>query len=186
MSFYIREDGTVGGGMPNPIERQKELDKMKGGGKMAEPTIVIEYSQEVIDTIAKKDFDKASINQFKAMGSNTQYLFKIKKGDPIQVIKTKEKTNIGDTIFYSLKKHNGQSYAMTIEEENKLAIKRAFGYKNYGVFSEYNIPKDVVEETTVVEKAKDILSPNSKSTSSLFKIILLGAVAFVIYKVVKK
>jgi len=53
-------------------------------------------------------------------------------------------------------------------------------------FSEYNIPKDVVEDTSIVETTKELLSPNSKSTSSLFKILLLGAVAFVIYKVVKK
>lgn len=186
MSFYIREDGTVGGGMPNPLEKQKELAIKKGNIMPSKEIITIGYSQEVIDTIAKKDFDKKSQLQNACAGCPPSYSFRIKKGDPIQVIKTKEKTNVGDAIFYSLKKHNGQSYAMTIEEENKLAIKRAFGYKNYGFFSEYNIPKDVVEDTSIVEKTKDILSPNSKSTSSLFKIVLLGAVAFVIYKVVKK
>jgi len=167
------------------IQEQKEL-AIKQGIMPSQPIITIGYSQEVIDTIAKKDFDKESMLQQKAMGMATQYLFKIKKGDPIQVIKTKEKTNVGDAIFYSLKKHNGQNYAMTIEEENKLAIKKAFGHKNYGFFSEYNIPKDVVEEPTIVETTKELLSPNSKKTSSLFKIVLLGVVAFVIYKVVKK
>jgi hypothetical protein len=168
------------------IQEQKELEKMKGGGKMAQPIVTIEYSQEVIDTIAKKDFSKESEFQNTGMGSPRNMIFVIKKGNPIQVIKTKEKTNVGDRIFYSLKKHNGQNYAMTIEEENKLAIKKAFGYRNYGVFSSYNIPKDVVEDTTIVETTKELLSPNSKSTSSLFKILLLGVVAFVIYKVVKK
>ena len=172
--------------MPNPLlEKQKEL-ALKQGVMPSKEIITIGYSQEVIDTIAKKDFSKESELQNMGMGSPRSMIFVIKKGDPIQVIKTKEKTNIGDAIFYSLKKHNGQSYAMTIEEENKLAIKRAFGYKNYGFFSQYNIPKDVVEDTSIVETTKELLSPNSKKTSSLFKILLLGAVAFVIYKVVKK
>jgi hypothetical protein len=167
------------------IQEQKEL-AIKKGGKMAEPIITIGYSQEVIDTIAKKDFSKQSELQNMGMGSPRNMLFEIKKGDPIQVIKTKEKTNVGDEIFYSLKKHNGQNFAMTIEEENKLAIKKAFGYKNYGVFSQYNIPKDVVEDFSIVETTKDLLSPNSKKTSSLFKIALLGVVAFLIYKIIKK
>jgi len=55
MSYFIYPDGTVGGGMPNPLEKQKELDKMKGGGKMSEPNMVMESKEEVIDTIAKKD-----------------------------------------------------------------------------------------------------------------------------------
>jgi hypothetical protein len=186
MSYFINPDGSVGGGMQNPLERLKELDKMQGGNKMAEPIVTLEYSQEVIDTIAKKDYSKESLIQNTGMGSPRNMFFEIKKGDPIQVIKTKEKTNVGDGIFYSLKKHNGQNFAMTIEEENKLAIKKAFGYRNYGVFSSYNIPKDVVEDTTIVETTKELLSPNSKKTSSLFKIVLLGVVAFVIYKVVKK
>ena len=185
MSYFIYPDGTVGGGMPNPLEKQKEL-AIKKGGKMAEPIITIGYSKEVIDTIAKKDFSKESQLQNMGMGSPRSMLFVIKKGDPIQVIKTKEKTNVGDGIFYSLKKLNGQNFAMTIEEENKLAIKKAFGHRNYGVFSEYNIPKDVVEDTSILETTKELLSPNSKKTSSLFKILLLGVVAFVIYKVVKK
>lgn len=29
MTMFIRENGSVGGGMPNPIERQKELEKMQ-------------------------------------------------------------------------------------------------------------------------------------------------------------
>jgi hypothetical protein len=185
MSFYIREDGTVGGGMPNPIEKLKELS-IKEGKMESKPIITIGYSQEVIDTIAKKDYSKQSLIQNMGMGSPRNMLFVIKKGDPIQVIKTKEKTNIGDKIFYSLKKHNGQNYGMTIEEENKLAIKKAFGHTNYGDFSQYNIPKDVVEEPAIVETTKELLSPNSKSTSSLFKIVLLGVVAYVIYKFVKK
>jgi len=167
------------------IQEQKEL-AIKKGGKMAEPIITIGYSQEVIDTIAKKDFSKQSELQNTGMGSPRNMLFEIKKGDPIQVIKTKEKTNVGDEIFYSLKKHNGQNFAMTIEEENKLAIKKPFGHKNYGVFSQYNIPKDVVEDFSIVETTKDLLSPNSKKTSSLFKIALLGVVAFLIYKIIKK
>jgi hypothetical protein len=167
------------------IQEQKEL-AIKKGGKMAEPIITIGYSQEVIDTIAKKDFSKQSELQNTGMGGKRNMLFEIKKGDPIQVIKTKEKTNVGDEIFYSLKKHNGQNYVMTIEEENKIAIKRQFGYKNYGVFSQYNIPKDVVEDFSIVETTKDLLSPNSKKTSSLFKIALLGVVAFLIYKIIKK
>jgi len=167
------------------IQEQKEL-AIKQGIMPSQPIITIGYSQEVIDTIAKKDFSKESELQNMGMGSPRSMIFVIKKGDPIQVIKTKEKTNVGDAIFYSLKKHNGQNYAMTIEEENKLAIKKAFGYKNYGFFSQYNIPKDIVEDTSIVETTKELLSPNSKKTSNLFKIVLLGVVAFVIYKVVKK
>lgn len=167
------------------IQEQKEL-AIKQGIMPSQPIITIGYSQEVIDTIAKKDFSKESELQNMGMGSPRNMIFVIKKGDPIQVIKTKEKTNVGDRIFYSLKKHNGQNYAMTIEEENKLAIKKAFGYRNYGVFSSYDIPKDVVEDFSIVETTKELLSPNSKNTSNLFKIVLLGVVAFVIYKVVKK
>jgi hypothetical protein len=199
MSFYIREDGTVGGGMPNPLEKQKELDKMKGGGKMSEPNMVMESKEEVIDTIAKKDFDKKSQLQNMCAGCPPSYSFRIKKGDPIQVIKTTKVGTLKTDVFYDLKKHNGQNYAKTIAETPKQPIKdnsnfkgwanSGFNFNSLGIgsyFSEYNIPKDVVEDTSIVEKTKDILSPNSKSTSSLFKIILLGAVAFVIYKVVKK
>ena len=193
MSYYIREDGTVGGGMPNPLEKQKELDKLKGGGKRAEPNMVMETKEEVIDTIAKKDFDKPSINQLKAMGSATQYLFKIKKGDPIQVIKTTKVGTLQTDVFYDLKKHNGQNYAKTVAETPKQPIKDNSNFKGWAnsfsfllIGGEYNLPKDVVEETTIVEKTKEVLNPNSKDTSNLFKIVLLGVVAFVIYKVVKK
>ena len=180
------------------IQEQKELAIKKGGGKMAEPNMVMETKEEVIDTIAKKDFDKPSLNQLKAMGSATQYLFKIKKGDPIQVIKTTRIGTIQTDVLYDLKKHNGQNYAKTIAETPKEPIKDNSNFKgwitlpnslNFGIgtfFSEYNIPKDVVEEPTIVETTKDLLSPNSKNTSNLFKIVLLGVVAFVIYKVVKK
>jgi hypothetical protein len=37
-----------------------------------------------------------------------------------------------------------------------------------------------------LEKTKEVLNPNSKDNSSLFKIVLLGVVAYVIYKFVKK
>ena len=179
------------------LQEQKELAIKQGGGKMSEPNMVMESKEEVIDTIAKKDFDKPSINQLKAMGSDTQYLFKIKKGDPIQVIKTTKVGTLQTDVFYDLKKHNGQNYAKTIAETPKEPIKDNSNFKgwltvsnlNLGLgtfFSEYNIPKDVVEEPTIVEKTKEVLNPNSKNTSSLFKILLLGAVAFVIYRVVKK
>jgi hypothetical protein len=179
------------------IQEQKELAIKKGGGKMAEPNMITETKEEVIDTIAKKDFDKPSLNQLKAMGSATQYLFKIKKGDPIQVIKTTRIGTLQTDVFYDLKKHNGQNYAKTIAETPKEPIKDNSNFKgwlnlsnlNLGLgtfFSEYNIPKDVVEEPTIVEKTKEVLNPNSKNTSNLFKIVLLGVVAFVIYKVVKK
>jgi hypothetical protein len=187
MSYYIRQDGTVGGGMQNPLERQKELEKMQGGGKRSEPNMVMETKQEVIDTIAKKDYSKQSLIQNTGIGTPRNMLFVIKKGDPIQVIKTTNVGTLQTDVFYDLKKHKGQNYAMTIEEENKLAIKRPFGFTgNFGFFSEYNLPKDVVEEPTIVETTKELLSPNSKSTSSLFKIVLLGVVGYVIYKVVKK
>lgn len=168
------------------ILEQKELAIREGKIAMAQPIVTIGYSQEVIDTISKKDYSRESEIQNMGIGTPRNMLFVIKKGDPIQVIKTKEKTNVGDAIFYSLKKHNGRNYAMTTEELDTQNIKRTFGYKNYGVFSEYNIPKDVVEDFSIVQTTKELLSPNSKKTSSLFKIALLGVVAFVIYKVVKK
>jgi hypothetical protein len=189
MSYYIRPDGTVGGGMQNPLERQKELEKMQGGGKRSEPNMVMETKQEVIDTIAKKDYSKQSLIQNTGIGTPRNMLFVIKKGDPIQVIKTTNVGTLQTDVFYDLKKHKGQNYAMTIEETSKQGTKNSnpFGFSNVGsFFSQYNIPKDVVEETTIVEKTVDILSPNSKKTSSLFKIVLLGVVVFVIYKVVKK
>lgn len=195
MTMYIKPDGSVGGGLPNPmdsIERQKEL-MIKGGYKGAEPNMVIESKQEVIDTVAKKDYNRPSMIQNTCIGCPPSMLFTIKKGDPIQVIKTYQKGTLQNDIFYSLKKHNGQNYAMTTEEENKLAIKRPFGFMgNFGVFSEYNLPKDVVEETTIVDKIKNVVSVGSnnnstpKDNSNLIKIALLGVVGFIIYKLVKK
>jgi hypothetical protein len=179
------------------IQEQKELAIKQVGSKRSEPNMITETKEEVIDTIAKKDFDKPSNNQLKAMGSATQYLFKIKKGDPIQVIKTTKVGTLQTDVFYDLKKHNGQNYAKTIAETPKQPINDNYnvkgwmtsGFNSLGMgsyFSEYNIPKDVVEETTILETTKELLSPNSKKTSNLFKIVLLGVVAFVIYKVVKK
>lgn len=199
MSYFIREDGTVGGGMTNPLEKQKELEKMQSSGKRSEPNMVMETKEEVIDTIAKKDYSKQSLIQNECVGCPRNMLFVIKKGDPIQVIKTTKVGTLQTDVFYDLKKHNGQNYAKTVAETPKQSIKdnsnfkgwanSGFNFNSLGIgsyFSEYNIPKDVVEDTSIVEKTKDILSPNSKSTSSLFKIALLGIVAFVIYKVVKK
>jgi len=187
MSYYIRPDGTVGGGMPNPLDRFKEEIQKAQVQERSEPNMIMEIKQEVIDTIAKKDYSIQSEIQNMAMGGKRNMLFEIKKGDPIQVIKTNQKGTLKNDIFYSLKKHNGQNYAMTIEEENKIAIKRQFGFRgNFGLFSEYNLPKDVVEDFSIVETTKDLLSPNSKKTSSLFKIALLGVVAFLIYKIIKK
>lgn len=181
------------------IQEQKELDKMKGGGKRSEPNMVMETKEEVIDTIAKKDYAKQSLIQNTGMGSPRNMLFVIKKGDPIQLIKTTKVGTLQTDVFYDLKKHNGQNYAKTIAETPKQPIKDnsnfkgfasiGFNFNSLGIgsyFSEYNIPKDVVEDTSIVETTKELLSPNSKSTSSLFKIVLLGVVAFVIYKVVKK
>jgi hypothetical protein len=127
------------------------------------------------------------------MGCPPSMLFRIKKGDPIQVIKTNQKGTIQNDIFYSLKKHNGQNYAMTTEEENKLSIKRAFGFMgNFGVFSEYNLPKDVVEESTIMEKAKDIVSvnpndtPEKKYNKNLIKYGLIALAGLIVYRLVSK
>jgi hypothetical protein len=193
--MYIRPDGSVGGGLPprpNPIENQKEL-MIKGGYKGAEPNMVVEIKQEVFDTIAKKDYDRPSMIQNMCMGCPPTMLFRIKKGDPIQVIKTNQKGTLQNDIFYSLKKHNAQNYAMTTEEENKLAIKRAFGFMgNFGVFSEYNLPKDVVEEQTIIEKAKDIVSvnpndtPEKKYNKNLIKYGLIALAGLIVYRLVSK
>jgi hypothetical protein len=82
---------------------------------------------------------------------------------------------------------------MTTEEENKLAIKRPFGFMgNFGAFSEYNLPKDVVEKTTIVDKIKDVVSvgsddnKNSKDNKNLINIALLLGVGYVVYRLVKK
>jgi hypothetical protein len=179
------------------IQEQKELAIKQVGGKRSEPNMITETKEEVIDTIAKKDYSKESLIQNSGMGSPRSMLFVIKKGDPIQVIKTTKVGTLQTDVFYDLKKHNGQNYAKTIAETPKEPIKDNSNFKgwlnlsnlNLGLgtfFSEYNIPKDVVEEPTIVETTKELLSPNSKNTSNLFKIVLLGVVAFVIYKVVKK
>ena len=195
MTMYIRPDGSVGGGLPprpNPIENQKEL-MIKGGYKGAEPNMVVEIKQEVFDTIAKKDYDRPSMIQNMCIGCPPNMLFRIKKGDPIQVIKTNQKGTIKNDIFYSLKKINGQNFAMTTEEENKLAIKRQFGFMgDFGVFSEYNLPKDVVEEQTIIEKAKDIISvnpndtPEKKYNKNLIKYGLIALAGYIVYKFVSK
>ena len=191
------------------IKVEKELEIKQGNVKMSEPNMVMESKEEVIDTIAKKDFDQLSLYQLPCMNGiycPPSYSFRIKKGDPIQVIKT---TNIGTLqtdIFYKLKKHNGQNYAKTIAETPKQPIKDNSNFKGWissgndlkfnsilkGVFSEYNLPKDVVEETTIVDKIKDVVSVGSnnnskpKDNSNLIKIALLGVVGFIIYKLVKK
>jgi hypothetical protein len=178
--------------LKDSIGSQKEL-MIKGGYKGAEPNMVVEIKQEVFDTIAKKDYDKPSMIQNMCMGCPPSMLFRIKKGDPIQVIKTNQKGTIQNDIFYSLKKHNGQNYAMTTEEENKLSIKRAFGFMgNFGVFSEYNLPKDVVEESTIMEKAKDIVSvnpndtPEKKYNKNLIKYGLIALAGLIVYRLVSK
>lgn len=175
------------------LEKFKELELKQGVAKRYEPNMVTEVTQEVIDTIAKKDFSKPSLIQNECMGCPPSMLFRIKKGDPIQVIKTNQKGTLQNDIFYSLKKHNGQNYAITTEEENKLAIKRPFGFMgNFGVFSEYNLPKDVVEEPTIVDKAKDIVSINSNDTpeqkhnKNLIKYALIGLGIYVVYRLVSK
>jgi hypothetical protein len=179
-------------------QEQKQL-MIKAGYKGAEPNMVMETKEEVIDTIAKKDFDKQSLLQNMCAGCPPSYSFRIKKGDPIQVIKTTKVGTLQTDVFYDLKKHNGQNYAKTIAETPKQPIKDNSNFKGWAnsgfnfnslsigsYFSEYNIPKDVVEDTSIVETTKELLSPNSKKTSSLFKIVLLGVVGFVIYKVVNK
>ena len=194
--MYINPDGSVGGGLPpfrmDSLQTQKELI-IKGGYKGAEPNMVVEIKQEVFDTIAKKDYDKPSMIQNLGMGGSKTMLFRIKKGDPIQVIKTNQKGTIQNDIFYSLKKHNGQNFAMTTEEETKEAIKRQFGFMgNFGFFSEYNLPKDVVEEETILEKAKDIVSNNANDTretkqnKNLIKIGLIALAGYIVYRLVSK
>ena len=102
------------------IQEQKELAIKQGNIKRSEPNMVMESKEEVIDTIAKKDFDKTSLIQNMCMGCPRDMIFSIKKGDPIQVIKT---TNIGTLqtdVFYDLRKHNGQNFAQTKEEKSCL------------------------------------------------------------------
>lgn len=201
MTMYIRPDGSVGGGLPprpNPIENQKEL-MIKGGYKGAEPNMVMESKEEVIDTIAKKDFDKLSFYQPSCMNCPKSYSFRIKKGDPIQVIKN---TNIGTLqtdVFYYLRKYNGQNFAKTKAETPKMPIpdnSNFKGWTNLGStfmgIGEYNLPKDVVEEQTIIEKAKDIVSVNSNDTpekkynKNLIKYGLIALAGLIVYRLVSK
>lgn len=186
------------------ISEQKEL-MIKGGYKGAEPNMVMESKQEVIDTIAKKDFDKPSLIQNMCVGCPPSMLFRIKKGDPIQVIKTTKVGTLQTDVFYDLKKHNGQNYAKTIAETPKQPIKDNSNFKgwansgfNFNIsslgsfFSEYNIPKDVVEEQTIIEKAKDIVSVNSNDTpekkynKNLIKYGLIALAGLIVYRLVSK
>jgi hypothetical protein len=185
MSFYIREDGTVGGGVLIPLERQKELAKKQDGIRRSEPNMVMETKEEVIDTIAKKEFSKESLIQNTGIGTPRNMLFVIKKGDPIQVIK---KTNIGTLqtdVFYYLRKHNGKNYAKLESEIQKQNVAYNSNFKGYINFGnsfqnfEYDIPKDVVEEPTIVGEIK-------KLNPKFINIVLLGLLGFVIYKLIKK
>lgn len=178
----------------NSLGKQKQLAINQGVVKMVEPNMVIETKQEVIDTVAKKDFSKENLIQNqKCVGCPRSMLFVIKKGDPIQVIKTTQKGTLQNDIFYSLKKHNSRDYAMTIEEENKIAIKRSIGFRGYfGIFSDYNLPKDVVEQNTIIGKLKDIVSVNPNDTleknrnKNIIKVGLIALVGYVVYKLVSE
>lgn len=178
----------------NLLENQKQLSENQGIVKKIEPNMVIETKQEVIDTVAKKDFSKENVIQSnQCVSCPRSMFFVIKKGDPIQVIKTIQKGTLQNDIFYSLKKHDGRDYAMTIEEENKIAIKRQFGFTgNFGVFSYYNLPKEVVEEQTIVGKLKDIASVNPYDTlkknrnKNIVKVGLIALVGYVVYKLVSE
>jgi hypothetical protein len=183
------------------IQEQKELAIKQGNIKRSEPNMVMESKEEVIDTIAKKDFDKTSLIQNTCVNCPPSYLFRIKKGDPIQVIKT---TNIGTLqtdVFYKLRKHNGQNYAKTIAETPKQPIKDNSNFKGWANLGstlsfvglgEYNLPKDVVEEQKIMEKAKEMVSvnpndtPETKYNKNLLKVALIGLGAYVIYRLVSK
>jgi hypothetical protein len=192
--MYINPDGSIGGGLP-----PKDFKILEKNLKRSEPNMIMESKEEVIDTIAKKDFDKTSLIQKTCTNCPPSYLFKIKKGDPIQVIKT---TNIGTLqtdVFYDLKKHNGQNFAQTKEEKNIKAVsdsnKGWFSGMNpfgMGAFSEYNLPKDVVEEQKIMEKAKEMVSvnpndtPETKYNKNLLKVALIGLGAYIVYRLVSK
>jgi hypothetical protein len=202
--MYIKPDGTVGGGLP-PLDKQK-FEKQFGTTTFSEPNMVMESKEEVIDTIAKKDFDKTSLIQNMCVGCPPNYLFRIKKGDPIQVIKTTNVGTLQTDVFYDLRKHNGQVFAKIKSEIPIEPIKDNSNFKGWissgndlkfnsilkGVFSEYNLPKDVVEETTIVDKIKDVVSVGSndnsipKDNSNLVKIALLLVGGYLVYKLVKK
>jgi hypothetical protein len=177
------------------LEEQKNRAINQGGLKMSEPNMVMETKQEVIDTIAKKDFSKESFNQQKCVGCPISMLFVIKKGDPIQVIK---QTNIGTKqkdVFYLLRKHNGQNYAKLSTETPKQPVTDNSVFKGWislnlsslmgGAFSEYSLPSDVVEEPSILEKKTDEKGVK-KSNPKYINIILIGLVGIVIYKLIKK
>lgn len=200
MTMYIRPDNSVGGGLPNLIDRQKEL-MIKGGYKGAEPNMVIESKEEVIDTIAKKDYSKESMIQNMCMGCPRDMLFSIKKGDPIQVIKTTRVGTLQTDVFYDLRKHNGQNFAKTKSETPKMPIPDNSNFKGWANLGstlsimgigEYSLPKDVVEEPTIMEKAKEIVSvspndtPEKKYNKNLIKVALIGLAGYVAYRLIKK
>jgi hypothetical protein len=186
--------------LKDSIGSQKEL-MIKGGYKGAEPNMVMESKEEVINTIAKKDFDKTSLIQNTCVGCPPSYSFRIKKGDPIEVIKT---TNIGTTgtsVFYQLRKHNGENFAKTKSETSKMPIPDNSNFKGWANLGstlsimglgEYNLPKDVVEESTIMEKAKDIVSvnpndtPEKKYNKNLIKYGLIALAGLIVYRLVSK
>jgi hypothetical protein len=57
---------------------------------------------------------------------------------------------------------------------------------------EYNLPKDVVEEQTIIEKAKDIVSvnpndtPEKKYNKNLIKYGLIALAGLIVYRLVSK
>jgi hypothetical protein len=174
---------------------------LDNGLKRAEPNMIMESKEEVIDTIAKKDFDKTSLIQNTCVNCPPNYLFRIKKGDSIQVIKI---TNIGTLqtdVFYKLKKHNGQNFAKTKSETSKMPIPDNSNFKGWANLGstlsimglgEYNLPKDVVEETTIVDKIKDVVSVGSNNSSipkdnkNLINIALLLGGGYIVYRLFKK
>ena len=180
------------------LSEQKELMIKGGNVKFAEPNMVMESKEEVIDTIAKKDFDKLSFYQPSCMNCPKSYSFRIKKGDPIQVIKN---TNIGTLqtdVFYYLRKHNGQNFAKTKSETPKMPIPDHSNFKGWANLGsimgieKYNLPKDVVEEQTIIEKAKDIVSvnpndtPEKKYNKNLIKYGLIALAGLIVYRLVSK
>ncbi len=196
--MYIDENGSVRGGMPNPFEKKKQLAIKQGVVKMVEPNMVTETKEEVIDTIAKKDFSKETLIQNQCMGCPRSMLFVIKKGDPIQVIKTTKIGTLQTDVFYYLKNHNGQDYAKTIAETPKQPIKDNSNFKGWASLDfsllegQYSLPKDVVEQQTIVGKLKDIVSVNTKDTleknqnKNILKVGLIALVGYVVYKLLSE
>ena len=143
-------------------------------GKELEQNKILETKQEVFDTIALKDYKKYT-NTYPSI-----IFFNIKKGDPMQVIKTTQKGTLRNNVWYSLKKHNGKSYEMT--EDEKLAIKSPFiKTGNFGLFSEYDLPKDVVQESVLIDKIESKLN---RLTTRAY--IIIGVVLVAGYLVYKK